>query len=95
MQVSCDAALSPAMTPKTAARFVDRVVDDRKRKLERVVALPDGDDLVADLAQRPPRALAERLTAKGRERLRRAEPLGRATDEEHAGRGYTIRHGSE
>ena len=63
------------------------VVDDGKRKLDLVVGLPDCDDLVAYGAQGPPRALAEWLAAKRRERLRRSEPLGRAPDEEHPGRG--------
>ncbi len=61
------------------------VVEDGEWQLA-VVGLSDGDDLVADGAQDPPRALAERLSAKRRERLRRAEPLGRAADEQDAGR---------
>ena len=71
------------------------VIDDGERELDRIVGLSDRDDLVTGGAQNSPRALAERLAAKGRERLGRAEPFGRAADEEHAGRSYTIRHGSE
>ena len=93
--VSCVAARSPAITPNTGARSVDAVVEHGERQLELVVGLSDRDDLVAGVAQDPPRALGERLAAKRRERLRRAEPLGRAADEQHAGRSYTIRHGSE
>ena len=85
---------APATTPNMGA-LRRPVVDDRERELERVATLADGDHLVADLAQQPPRALAERLAAKRRERLRRIEALGGAADEQDSGNGYVIRHGSE
>ena len=75
------------MTPKTGARSLRAVVEHGEREREGVVRLSDGDDLVTHLAQRSVGALGERLTAKPRELLRRAEPLRRATDEQHARRG--------
>ena len=76
------------MTPNTGARSSAPSSSDRERQLERVAALADGDHLVADVAPSArQRALGERLAAERRERLRRAEPLRRAADEQHAGRG--------
>ena len=46
------------------------VVQNGKRQLVSVLHLPDRDDLLADLAESPPRALGERLPAKRRECLR-------------------------
>ena len=80
-------ARSPAMTPNTGSALLRAVVDDRERKRELVVRLPDGETSVAHVTQRPPCALGERLAAKPRERLRRAEPLRGAADEQHARRG--------
>ena len=71
------------------------VVHDRERELERVAALPDRDHLGADLGQEAASTLRERLTAKRCERLRRAEALGGAADQQDPGRVYVIRHGSE
>ena len=85
--MSCVAARNPAMTPKTGARSSAPSSTYRERELEGVVRLSDGDDLLAHLAQRSVGALGQRLAAKPRERLRRAEPLRGAADEQHARRG--------
>jgi hypothetical protein len=81
---SFDAARRPATSPKHG-----------EREVERVGLLPDRDDLVERLVEDAPAALAERLPAEGRKRLRGAEPLRGAADEEDPGRPQTTRHGSE
>ena len=67
--------------------LVRAVVENRERQVELVVRLADGEYLLADLAEDPARPLRERLAPERRERLRRAEPLGRAADEQHARHG--------
>ena len=67
--------------------LVAPVVHDRKGQVESVGLLAHCQHLRARLPERPQSALGERLTAEPRERLRRAEPLGRAADEQHARRG--------
>ena len=81
--VSCAAARSPASDADDRRPQLRAFVEDRKRKLE-LAGLPDGEPLVARLAEHPPRPLGERLAAKPRERLRRPEPRRRAADEQHA-----------
>ena len=44
----------------------------------------DREHLFADLSEDPAPSLRERLPPELRNRLRRAEPLGRAADEQHA-----------
>src|SRR6185436_265715 len=63
------------------------VVDHGKCKRKGVVGLSDRDDLVTHSTQCSVGTLSERLTAKPRERLRRAETLGSAADEQHSRRG--------
>ena len=46
-------------------------------------SLPDRNHLVAHLAENSPRPLGERLAAKVRDCLRRAEALGRSADEQN------------
>ena len=58
------------------------VVEHRERQLERGLCLPDSEYFVTDLVQGPPRPLGERLAPELRERLRRAEALRCAADEE-------------
>ena len=70
------------------------VVDEWERELEPVFGFPDGDDLLARLVKNSPAPLRERLAAETRERLRRAEPLRGAADEQDSRRGYEIRHDS-
>jgi hypothetical protein len=79
--------------PEDRSTFLHPVLVHRERELV-PVGLPDGEDLVAHVVQRPPRTLRERLAAERGLRLRGAEPLGRAPDEENPGYGEAIRHGS-
>ena len=67
---SCAAARNPATTAPIGAR---RRPSSSRRTAARS-PLPDGDPLVARLAEHPPRALGEGLPPDARERLRRAEP---------------------
>ena len=69
------------------------VVENVERELEPVGPLPDGDPLVACVAQQAPGAFGERLAAEPRECLRRAEARARAPDEQDA-RQLSIRHAS-
>jgi hypothetical protein len=66
--------------------LLDTIVEDGEGKLEPVGFLPDGQDLGAGLAEQAPSPLREYLAADPRERLRRAEAVRRAADEEDAGR---------
>ena len=65
-----------------------RLDDDVERQLE--VALADREPQRERLAEDSPATLRERLAPEARQRLRRAEALRRAADEQHA--GYVIRH---
>ena len=64
-----------------------------QRRERQPVAPTDGDPLVADLPEQPPRTLGERLPLEPGERLRRAEAAARAADEQDPGQ-LAIRHGS-
>ena len=81
-----------ATTPAIGARTSTPSSSDVERQLE-LAALADGDPLVAGFAERAPRALRERLALEPCERLRRAEALARAADEQDA-RQRSMRHGS-
>ncbi len=74
--------------------LVGAVVEHGEREVEVVRRLADGEHLLTRLRQDSPGALRERLAAKARKRLRRAEALRRSADEQHACRRYAIRHGS-
>jgi hypothetical protein len=69
------------------------VVEDREGQRERLVALADGDRLVAGIGQQAPGPLGERLVAEPGEGLRRPEPAARSADEEDP-RQASIRHAS-
>ena len=82
-QVSCAAARRPAITPKTGARSSEPSSSTGKGSAG-PSAFPTTSTSVADLDEGPASPLGERLAAKLRERLRRAEPLRGAADEQHA-----------
>ena len=94
-----DAELRPGETETgreadDGGTYLAPVVEDGKRKRERVLPLPHRDHLREGFGEDAVRALGEALSLKGGERLRRAEPAARAADEENAGQ-LVIRHGSE
>ena len=85
--------------PQTGDEAGDRrahvrpVIQERKRQLEAVRVLADGEPLVAGLAEQPPGPLRERLAVESRERLRRPEPPARPADQQDA-RQLSMRHAS-
>ena len=84
----------PCHEPEHRRAIARPVVEHRERQLEPVSLLPHDDDLGAHRAEHPPGPLGERLAAEARKRLRGAEALRVAADEQQAGRVYAIRQGS-